>query len=458
MLKTALCCIGICCCFFSGLGQRTVALEQFLRTEGLKNAAIGISVCRVSDGETVVEWQPDMALTPASVAKLFPTWFALQQKGKDYRYKTPVCYSGEIEQGILSGDLVVKASGDPTLDSRYFPSSPGLNFIVKAIEQKGIKTIRGKIKVEGAQVGTSIPGSWLWEDVSNYYGARYLPFNYRDNTFILQFQTGAPGTSAKLSGVVPELTGIEIRNEVQAAAIRTDDAWIYGGPYSRVLCVKGSIPSHRTVFQVKGALHDPAAAFVHELTKALAAKGIPVEGKNVRGTAENELCILVSPRLEEIVFHTNKASVNLFAEALGYLSAGEHWPQKVPDLLTGAGITAKGIIVKDACGLSPMNAIPARIITDLLSAIAREENGAFLASLPVAGVDGGLAGYCHASPLLKRNMMAKTGSMSGVRCLAGYLTDREGEKWAFTVLINHYTCTASQLQRAVGRFLEALIR
>ncbi len=208
----------------------------------------------------------------------------------------------------------------------------------------------------------------------------------------MQFQTGAPGTPAKLSGIVPELPGIEIRNEVKASAIRTDDAWIYGGPYSRVLCVKGSIPSHRTAFQVKGALHDPAAAFVHELTKALAAKGIPVEGKNVRETAENELCILVSPRLEEIVFHTNKASVNLFAEALGYLSAGEHWPQKVPDLLAGAGISAKGMIVKDACGLSPMNAIPARIITDLLSAIAREENGAFLASLPVAGVDGGLAG------------------------------------------------------------------
>ncbi len=458
MLKMALWCIGFCCCFFSGVGQQNVVLEQFLRTEGLENAAIGISVCRVSDGKTVVEWQPDMALTPASVAKLFPTWFALQQKGKDYRYKTPVYYSGEIEEGILSGDLIVKASGDPTLDSRYFPSRPGLNFMVKTIQQKGIKTIRGKIRVEGAKVGTAIPGSWLWEDVSNYYAAQYLPFNYRDNSFILQFQSGAPDTPAKLSGVVPELPGIEIRNEVKAAAIRTDEAWIYGGPYSRVLCVKGNIPSHRAAFQVKGALHDPEGAFVHELTKVLAEKGIPVVGKEVRETAENELCVLVSPRLEEIVFHTNKASVNLFAEALGYLSAGEHWPQKVPDLLAGAGISAKGMIVKDACGLSPMNAIPARIITELLSVIAREEKGAFLASFPVAGIDGGLAGYCHASPLLKRNMVAKTGSMSGVRCLAGYLTDRAGEKWAFTVLVNHYTCTSPQLQRAVGRFLEALIR
>ncbi len=458
MLKIVLWSIGFCCCFLSSPGQYSVALKQFLQTEGLENAAIGISVCRVSDGTTVVEWQPDMALTPASVAKLFPTWFALQQRGKDYRYKTPVCYSGVIEQGILSGDLIVKASGDPTLDSRYFPSGPGLNDIVDKIRQKGIKTIRGKIRMEGAEAGTAIPGSWLWEDVSNYYAAQYLPFNYRDNAFVLRFRSGAPGTRAELSGIVPELPGIEIRNEVRASAIRTDDAWIYGGPYSRVLCVKGCIPSHQTAFQVKGALHDPAATFVHELTKVLAEKGIPVEGKKMQETAENELCVLVSPTLEEIVYHTNKASVNLFAEALGYLAAGKQWPQKVPDLLEGMGISAKGMMVKDACGLSPMNAIPARIITGLLAVVARGEHRAFLVSLPVAGTDGGLAGYCHDSPLLKGNMVAKTGSMSGVRSLAGYLTDRTGEKWAFTILVNHYTCPAPQLRRAVGRFLEALIR
>ena len=78
-------------------------------------------------------------------------------------------------------------------------------------------------------------------------------------------------------------------------------------------------------------------------------------------------------------------------------------------------------------------------------------------SLPVAGKDGGLSGYCIGATALKGRMQAKTGSMSGVRCLAGYLTTTGNERMAFTVLINHYTCTASQLQKAVGKFLQSLL-
>ena len=82
---------------------------------------------------------------------------------------------------------------------------------------------------------------------------------------------------------------------------------------------------------------------------------------------------------------------------------------------------------------------------------------AFLLSLPIAGIDGGLAGYCYSFPDLKDRLRAKTGSMSGVRCLSGYLTCFDGERLAFTVLINHYTCSVSQLQKAIGKFLSAFL-
>ena len=60
----------------------------------------------------------------------------------------------------------------------------------------------------------NIPGSWTWEDVSNYYAALYLPFNYRDNTCFYHFQTGVAGTPAKLKEIVPALPGVKIVNEV----------------------------------------------------------------------------------------------------------------------------------------------------------------------------------------------------------------------------------------------------
>ena len=421
------------------------------------SSAVSISVKQVKDGKSVAAYCPGMALTPASVAKLLPTWFALQEKGADYRFHTYVYTTGEIREGKLTGDIIVQAGGDPTPDSRYFPRHSLVKEVVEAVQKASIQHVQGRLVVEGAREGTEIPGSWPWEDISNYYAALYLPFNYRDNTYTLRFQSGAAGTPAKLLGAEPELPGWQIRNEVKAAAANEDNAWIFGGPYSRELYVKGSIPAHRSLFRVKGAMHAPAACFVNEVKGQLAKKGIDVEGKTVTDTERMELLHLTSPRLEEIVFHTNKSSVNLFAEALGQLVAGEKWPEKVKTLLKQAGVKVSGITLKDACGLSPVDAIPAETLTDLLVYAGKQENGAFVRSLPLAGVDGGLSGYCYASPELKQRLRAKTGSMTGVRCLSGYLTRKDGERLAFTILINHYTCTTAQLQRAVGKFLTTLL-
>lgn len=455
-MKRFLSIIVFCLFAFSGYGQMT-ALEELLATEGIRHAAVGITVKQVKDGKVVVAHNPGMALTPASVAKILPTWFALQEKGVDYRYQTFVYYTGEIKEGVLTGDVLLKAGDDPTLDSRYFPNHTLVRALVNAIEKAGIRRIQGRIVVEGAERGVHIPGSWPWEDISNYYAALYLPFNYRDNTYTLTFQSGAAGTAAKLLSVDPALPGVEISNQVKVSAVNKDDAWIFGGPFSSDLCVKGTIPSGRAAFKVKGAMHDPAAFFVNELTTALAEKGIQSDQQRNAVTGRTELVRLYSPRLEEIVFHTNKASVNLFAESLGYLVGQDGWPEKSAVLLSAAKIDASGMILYDACGLSPMDAVPSQVFTDLLVHIGRGENPAFLRSLPVAGADGGLAGYCYSFPRLKDNLKAKTGSMSGVRCLSGYITRANGEQLAFTVLVNHYTCPVSQLQKAVGRFLNRLL-
>ena len=314
-------------------GQPEVALKQLLETPGLNHAAIGISVKKVGDGTTVLAHQAGMALTPASVTKLLPTVFALQERGKDFRFKTRVGYTGKIQDGTLTGDLILVAAGDPTLESRYFPNHSLLSPIVTALEKAGIQRIDGSIRVEGALPGVNIPGSWPWEDVSNYYAALYLPFNYRDNTCFYHFQTGVAGTPAKLKEIVPALPGVKIVNEVTAAAGNRDDARVFGGPYSEVLCIRGTLPQNRTLFKVKGAIHRPAEVFVAELTDILKARGITVAKKKIEEQPRTEWLTLTSPELGEIVFHTNKASVNLFAEALGCLVAPADWPEKVGMLL-----------------------------------------------------------------------------------------------------------------------------
>lgn len=449
--------VGLCLLLQTVYGQSSDALRQLLETDGLKSAAIGVSVKQVADGRAILAHGAEMALTPASVTKIIPTWFALQEKGGDYRWNTTVVYSGDIKNSCLEGDIIIRAGGDPTLESRYFPGNSFISALVQAIQKAGIRQIQGNIIVEGATVGTEIPGSWLWEDISNYYAALHLPFNYRDNTYVLQFRSEKPGTLAELTSVTPILPGIKIRNEVEVSAINKDNAWIFGGPYSTELYVKGTIPANQREYRVKGAMHDPAAVFVNELTGELKKNGIKVEKQACHGTKSVLLLSYNSPRLEEVVYYTNKVSINLFAESLGHLVASGHWLEEAKNLLQGAGIATEGVMLYDACGLSSRNAIPARVFTDLLVYIGQQNNGVFLRSLPVAGIDGGLTGYCYSYPALKNNLKAKTGSMSGIRCLSGYLTNRKGEVLAFTILINHYTCTTAQLQRAVGRFLNSLL-
>ena len=139
--------------------QNQQALQRLLRIEGLKHAAVGISVKSVADGRKIMEYRPDMALIPASVMKLLPSWLALREKGEMYSYQTPVYYSGAIKDGVLTGHIIVVAKGDPTLDSRYFSGHSLVRSLFAAIKKKGIHRIQGNIIVEGAQKGVHIPGS-----------------------------------------------------------------------------------------------------------------------------------------------------------------------------------------------------------------------------------------------------------------------------------------------------------
>lgn len=457
MLKPFLCWLFLFCgsCI---VNAQQHALQQFLATDGLQHASVGIAIRAVSDGKEILNHRAETALTPASVLKLLPTWFALQEKGEKYRFQTTVYHTGEIQDSVLRGDLVVEAGGDPTLNSRYFPQTSFLDELLNFIQQQGVCCIKGTIRVEGAVKGEEIPGSWLWEDISNYYGALYLPFTYRDNLFSLRFQTKEPGSQAKLLSVVPELSQVKIRNEVRASSEKDkNNAWIFGGPYSEVLAVRGTLPAHRTAITVRGALHDPATVFLAELKDALQNRQIIVEEQEFLHHEKKRWFVFQSPTLSEIVYHTNKVSVNLFAEALGFLIGEETSEKGIQLQLEQMGLDVSGMILKDVCGLSLMNAVPAQLFTDLLVHIAQQNSSVFLNSLPVAGQDGGLNGYCQAFPELKGRIQAKTGSMSGIRGLSGYLIRKDGTRLAFTILVNHYTCSVSQLQKAIGHFLRSFL-
>ena len=437
----------------SALGQTRTGERNLWGRDEVKHAAIGVCVKNVETGQVVYEHNPGMALRPASVVKLLSSALALKREGDSLTYTTKVFYTGEIDEGRLSGNIVIQAGGDPTLDSKYFPKACFMDSLVSKVVSLGSKRIHGNIIIETEGEPARVPGSWPWEDVANYYGALYHSFNYRDNTYTINLKSGKSGTQTKVVSVVPSVPGVKLRNEVMASAKNGNDAWIYGGPEAATLLIQGTIPANRSSFAVKGAIHHPDACFRAELEKRLKGKGITLDKQKIEDGERHALLTTVSPFLKDIVYYTNKNSINLFAEALGELISPTDYARTVKAELSGMGIDSCGITLKDASGLSPANAVPAEVFTDLLIWAKGHLSDVFVASLPQGNVDWGLRIYSD-HPILRGNILAKTGSMSGVRALAGYLKTQRGETLAFTILVNNYVGDPVKVQEIIRDLLK----
>ena len=155
----------------SALGQARTGERNLWGRDEVKHAAIGVCVKNVETGQVVYEHNPGMALRPASVVKLLSSALALKREGDSLTYSTKVFYTGEIDEGRLSGNIVIQAGGDPTLDSKYFPKACFMDSLVSKVVSLGIKRIHGNIIIETEGEPARVPGSWPWEDVANYYGS-----------------------------------------------------------------------------------------------------------------------------------------------------------------------------------------------------------------------------------------------------------------------------------------------
>jgi D-alanyl-D-alanine carboxypeptidase/D-alanyl-D-alanine-endopeptidase (penicillin-binding protein 4) len=463
MGKRILCAWCITCLPVLLLAQPANALHDFLRSAGLEHASIGISVKRVSDGGVVCEHNPRLSLRPASVLKLLSTFLALEKRGEQFTYRTTLSYAGTIRDGTLHGRLIIAAGGDPALESAYFPATSFLSSIVEAVRQAGIKRLAAPPVVVEPGETPRVPGSWPWEDLSNYYGALYHSFNYRDNTYAVTLAAGKPGSLATILSVDPPGLELALDNRVITDPAGRNDVWIYGGPFASRLLVAGNVTGNPPRYLVKGAMHFPASAFTGELVERLKSGGIRVERDPLPRAdslleGERHLLLTVeSPSLEEIVYQTNKRSVNLFAEALGALVDPVDFEKAVKERLGSAGIDTSGVMMEDACGLSPMNAVPAAFFTDFLLWAFPRSSRAFWESFPEGASDASLAVYA-AHPLLGHGLRAKTGSMTRVRALSGYLLSPRDGWLAFTLLVNNYTCSPRQLQEFTRDFLAGLLR
>jgi D-alanyl-D-alanine carboxypeptidase/D-alanyl-D-alanine-endopeptidase (penicillin-binding protein 4) len=426
----------------------------------------GICVLDVKKDSVLAEYNSATGLVPASSLKVVTTAAALSLLGENFRYETRIQYDGTLDtiNGILYGNLYIRGSGDPTLGSKYFLKEKDSVQLSRKwaarIVAKGIRKIEGAVIADPTIFDSHFtPDTWIWGDMGNYYGAGSSGLNYRDNLYSVMYQSGAEGDTAKISSLYPPMPGMVLTSNVKSGGTK-DNAYLYGAPYSNKRYAEGTIPANRKDYQIDGSMPDPAFYCAFELDSLLRQAGLQItempasvnearlfeiEKKKHRKT----LILEFSPKLADMVYWTNKKSLNLYAEsflktlALRRSSVGTetHGTDAVTSFWASKGVDVKGFYMNDGCGLSRWNSITPRQFVSILRIVSKETCfKPFYKSLPEHNA----------------NVVAKSGYITRVRSYTGYATKRNGDLIAFSIIANNYDCPPADMRKKLEKLMDLI--
>lgn len=457
-------------------------LESYKKDKDLQHATYSFCVQDAETGKTLKEFNSELALVPASTMKIITTSAALGILGKDYTYKTSFYYFTKTDSiaGATNTHLLIKGSGDPSFNSNYFfeNDSSFINTIVRKLKTKGLKKITGSLIADVSYFDNTIPSTWIWGDIGNYFGAGANGLSYHDNKFSLYYNSGALNTTAQLESISPFYFSkkISIQSNVISAGTE-DDAFVFGDPNGYTRKVTGSIPLNKKHYEVEAEMPEPALFFLDQLQTELKKNNLSSdniqlltnENKPVKYTSSPEQLVYAytSPKLEQIVYYTNTKSNNHYAESLlktiGAFKSGkqgttENGIKAVENYWKERGVDITGLHMADGSGLSRANTITTKIQATVLSKIYRDSllYPFFNPCLPVAGKNGSMTSLCK-NTFAENNLRAKTGYINRARGYCGYVKTKSGKELSFSVLFNNYDCSPKEMKLKIEKFLVALV-
>ncbi len=418
--------------------------QGILGIDGEESTSVGIYVKNLATGKVLINHNGQMALTPASVMKALTTASVLSVSGSNARFSTPVTLTGNRDGSTWHGNIVVKGTADPTLESDNFKSRRGFcDSIASRLLRMGINKIEGSIIVEQNLQDAGPIAQWEIEDVAWPYGAGLYGFNWRDNTVAITPATGE---------VVPEAPGLEVCVE----KARSND--LVRGINSNHLTIYTRDPADKR-WTVNATVPDPAAVFCAQLRRTLENQGIEIGDEALSELDESTpLYTHKSASYGDIMRSLMVRSDNLFAEGMLRTLAPDSGRKaainRERELWATRGINTRYTIINDGSGLTRANRLSAHFIGDVLEWMAKSRMAdTYTSFFPRAGKDGTMRGFLAKSKL-KGLIALKTGSVSSVQCYAGYKLNAKGEPThVIVILVNGFFCPRKQVREACEKLL-----
>ena len=455
------------------VAQKTPAPVEQLRQDLLaettrphvRRAVWGIVVHSLDRDERLFELNPQTLLVPASTAKIVSAVSAADAVGWDYTFATDVRATAPVVNGVLTGDLIVAGSGDPTPEGR---AGDSLQVWVDALKAGGLTRVEGRVIGDDDAIEEPRPAlAWTWDDLGYVSGSLFGALNAAENRMAV---TVTPGTGEGAPATVSVDEYARDRPLVNRATTTTATApflWPEQRPGEPALTIAGFIRPGARPVRLLVSTGNPTQWFASLFRDRLIRGGIEVTGRAADiddvlpppdRAAATVLYTHRSQPLSAIVVPMMKESINLYGEALMRLNAAPGAPATNDAALAGLrnrlaawGIPSDGEQLVDGSGLSRRDVIAPEVLYLLLKKMF-EPTGAspFMAALPVAGMDGSLAGRMK-NTRAQGNLRAKTGTMSNIRTLAGYVTTRDGEHLAVVVMVNNYEGAGADATESIDR-------
>jgi D-alanyl-D-alanine carboxypeptidase/D-alanyl-D-alanine-endopeptidase (penicillin-binding protein 4) len=478
--------LGGCATF--GLGTSGVdrgALDKVLGDAPFDQMHVGVLAVDAQTGRTLYAHNAQRRFVPASNQKLLVTAAALSLLGPEYRFRTKVWGTAPINGSFLDGSLVVSASGDPSMSSRYWASgTAALDAIADSLRSAGVTRVSGTAFVDvSSWDSTSVGPTREADDLRYAYGSTGGAFSIDEGEVEIIVRAGPEVGSPASVTWVPYGAADFVQSRIQTSGpdsvTRVNPTYM---PESRQLLLEG-ISAWGRVDTMSFASRDPVRQASAALWNALDRAGIEVEGGWDVAWAPGErmgqsclsgrmdqcasasmLASLQSPTLSQLVADVLGPSQNWMAEQLvltlgATLGDQGSWPEgmRVIDsyLIDEVGIDSFDIASRDGSGLSAYNLITPRALVQVL----REMHlGPHSAPYRTAMAEPGEAESTLEDRLvgLEGRLFAKTGTISNVNSLSGYLVGENGQDVIFSILTNGSGPATNRVTQAIDELVRIL--
>lgn len=430
------------------------------------NDAFWSVIVRDTTGRVLEGYNYKKLVRPASNLKLLTSAVILDELGGDYTFTTNVYGWGYQVGNTWEGDIIIRGSGDPSISGTFYNEDRFHVFdkFYSAIESMGIQKINGNLIGNISLFDEQpYPEEWNWQDLSFYYGVEISPLSFNNNAVDLRvYASGEVGDTPEIEWFPFDTDYVDFVNE----QVITPHGTEYDEYYRRILgtntiLLRSKLPENYLEKESLSILNAPRF-FLDTFKKYLDDGNIDLNGRlivdnqDINWSSEEykKLVSHESKPLRTLLKRINKKSDNFYTEMMLKAISAEHFDAAgstelglslMQDFAGEMGMDTTNLEISDGSGMASSTLLTVDDLSQMLIQMREHpEFKTYKNSLSTAGNDGSLKYRFINSPLQGR-VHGKTGYVSGVRSLSGYLDTKSGQTLAFSVVTNNYTNNTSYI-------------